>query len=161
MAKRTASTFKPDTDLEGVAPEDVRDNAIENRLIANNELDAPKLEQAADGAAGIPVEIVNDVTTGASSIKIYDADAPFKFEVIDVTIQPRGASTNGTIKITNGTNDITDAIVCAVDKTMIKATTIDNAYSTIAAAGTLEIVCAGDSVAATIALVTIKILKRD
>lgn len=176
---RTASVYKPDQTIEGVCPNDIIDSCIENRHIGAGEIDAAKLADNAivaaaitDGVissakiatsangAGVPVVVTYDVTTGAASIKIFNANAPYKFEVLDVIVQPRGASTNGTIKITNGTNDITDAMVCAVDKTMVRATTIDNAYSTIAASGTLEIVCAGDSVTATIGLVTIIGVKR-
>ncbi|KKL19256.1 hypothetical protein LCGC14_2467300 [marine sediment metagenome] len=114
------------------------------------------------------IELINavrsieyEVTTGSASIKIYDANAPFKFLILDLVLEPRGASVNGTMKITNGTNDITNAMVCAVDKTMVKPTTIDNQYSTIAKDGTLEIVCAGDAVGSTIGLLTIKIAERD
>ncbi len=114
------------------------------------------------------IELINavrsieyQVTTGASSVKIYDANAPFKFQVLDLVLEPQGGSTNGTMKLTNGTNDITDAMVCAVDKTMVKPLTIDNQYSTIAKGGTLEIACAGDSVGSTIGLMTIKIAERD
>jgi len=52
-------------------------------------------------------------------------------------------------------------MVCAVDKTMVRAGTIDDVYSTIAAGGTLEIVCAGDAVASTIGMVTIIAEKID
>ncbi len=103
-----------------------------------------------------------DVTTGAASgLEIFKANAPFKFEVVDVIVQPRGTSTNGTIKITNGTNDITDAMVCAADKTMVRAASVDNTYSTIDENETLEIVCAGDSVGSTIALVTVLAIAKD
>jgi len=102
-----------------------------------------------------------DVTTGATSIKIFDSDAPYKFEIIDVVIQPRGDSTSGTIKITNGTNDITDAMTCAVDTTIARPATIDDAYSTIERRGTLEIVCGGTTPADTIGLVTIVVIPKE
>ena len=105
--------------------------------------------------------LVYNVTTGAASIKIFDQNAPFKFEVIDVIIQPKHASTNGTMKLTDGTHDITDAITSAVDKTIGRAGTIDDVYSTIEKGQTLEIVCAGDAVANTIGLVTIVIVPKD
>ena len=105
--------------------------------------------------ARFPIAIVYQVTTGSSSINIYNATMPWAFEIVDVIIQCQGTSTNGTLKITNGTQDITDAMTCAVDNTMDRAATIDNAYSTLAADDTLEIVCAGDVVGSTKALVTI------
>lgn len=160
MSRRTASTYKPDMNVEGVAPEDISNNCVESRHIANNEILPAKLATV-ESYTVTSADVVYDVTTGAASIDIYDADAPFKFRVVDVVVEPRGASTNGTVKITNGTNDITNAMVCAVDKTMVRAGTIDNAYSTIEAGGSLEIVCAGDTVASTIGLITIKIQKID
>ena len=160
MSKRTASTFAPDSDIEGVAPEDVRDNCIENRHIADNEVDGAKVEQIADGA-GVPVILTLNITTGSASEKLFDANLPYKIEILEVIVQPRGASTNGTMKVTNGTNDITDAMVTAVDKTMVRSTTIDDAYSTIAAGGTVEVVCAGDTIGNTKGLVTIIARKVD
>lgn len=123
-----------------------------------------KLAEVEKGALGsglyFPVAIVCDVTTGAADIKIFDADAPFAFELADVIVQPRGASVNGTVKITDGTSDITDAMVCAVDQTMARAGTIDDSKASIAEGGTLQIVCAGDAVANTKALVTILALRK-
>lgn len=118
---------------------------------------------------GVALEGINqvmaftfNVTTGAATgLEIFLANAPFKFEVIDVIVQPRGTSTNGTLKLTNGTNDITDAMVCAVDKTMVRPATIDDAYSTIAENGTLDIVCAGDVIGSTKALVTVFVIAKD
>jgi len=158
--RRTASVYKPDQTIEGVSPEDIQNNCIELRHIANDEITPSKLAMV-ESYVVTGAEVVYDVTTGAAEVKVFDSDAPFKFRIVDVVIEPRGASTNGTMKITNGTNDITNAMVCAVDKTMVRAGTIDNAYSTIAKGGSLSIVCAGDAVASTIGLVTIKIQKID
>lgn len=103
-----------------------------------------------------------NVTTGATSgLEMFKGNAPFKFEVVDVVVQPRENSTNGTLKVTNGTNDITDAMVCAVDKTMVHSASIDDAYSEIDAGETLEIVCAGDTVGNTKALVTVLAIAKD
>ena len=97
-----------------------------------------------------PKIFVQKVTTGAASITVTGLGEGD--EIIDVMIIPTGASTNGTIKITDGTHDITDAMTCAVDKTIDRAATIDDAYSTLPAAGA-KIVCAGDTVANTKAIV--------
>ncbi len=99
--------------------------------------------------------ITKNITTGSAAEAIFTTNAPFAFEIVDVIIQPRGASTNGTMKITDGTSDITDAMTCAVDKTIDRAATIDDAKSTIAAGGSLVVVCAGDTVGNTIGLVTV------
>jgi hypothetical protein len=160
MSKRTASTYSPDQTIEGVSPQDIQDNCLESRHFANNEIDTTKIATLASYVV-TGMNVVYDVTTGAAEVKVFDSDAPFKFRVVDVVVEPRGASTNGTMKITNGTNDITNAMVCAVDKTMVRAGTVDNAYSTIAKGGSLSIVCAGDTVADTIGLVTVHIQKID
>lgn len=159
--KREASEFKPDAELESVRPEDIPNRVIENRHIADNEIDAAKIEQVVDGETGIPIVISKNITEGAAAVSIFDANAPFKMEIIDIIVQPRGASANGTMKVTDGTNDISDAIVAAVDKTIGRASTIDDAYSTIAKDGSLEVACAGDVIADTIGLVTIIAVKRD
>ncbi len=151
---RTASVFKPDMTVEAVNPEDIINNCIEDRHIANSEI-APNKMNVLTTNIVTPVVISYDVTTGSSEEKVFDATVPFKIQILEVIVEPRGASTNGTMKITDGTNDITDAMVVAVDKTMVRAATVDNAYSTIAAGGSLSIVCAGDAVASTIGLVTI------
>jgi len=132
------------------------------------EVDIDDLEDAIPSAAVLhatnqqclPFYFLYDVTEGSASIKICDADAPFNMEVVNVIVQPRASEANGTVKITNGTNDITDAMVCATDKTMVTPATIDDAYSTIAEGGTLEIVCAGDAVGDVKALVTVIVVKR-
>jgi hypothetical protein len=105
--------------------------------------------------SGESFPITLDITTGSASEAIYTADAPFAFEIVDVIVQPRGASTNGTMKLNDGTHDITNAMVAAVDATIARAGTIDNTYSTIAVGGSLVVVCAGDTVGNTIGLVTI------
>ena len=99
-----------------------------------------------------PKILVQKVTTGAASIAV--AGLVEGDEIIDVMIIPTGASTNGTIKITDGTSDITNAMLCATDKTIARAATIDDAKSTLPAAGA-KIVCAGDAVASTVAIVVI------
>jgi hypothetical protein len=130
-------------------PEHIANNVLESRMVGK--LNAYK---------AVPIALVYEVTEGAAEIKVFDSNAPYKFEVIDVVVQPRGASANGTMKLTNGTSDITDTIACATDKTLDRAATIDNAYSTISQGGSLSIVCAGDAVASTIGLVTIWIIKK-
>lgn len=160
MSKRTASVYKPDMTIEGVSPQDIQNNAIESRHIAPGEFD-PNTSSTLANKIVTPLLIKEIITTGAASILIFDGAAPFKFRIVDVIIEPRGTSTNGTMKITNGTNDITNAMVVAVDKTMVKAGTIDDAYSTIAAGGSLEVVCAGDAVASTIGMVTVITEKID
>lgn len=118
--------------------------AVEFRPYAQNNGDAKEVKQ-----------VVYEVTTGAAAIVVPNLKQGD--EIIDVMIIPTGASTNGTIKITDGTSDITDAMTCAVDKTIDRAATIDDAKSVLPAAGA-TIVCAGDTVANTKAIVVFTII---
>lgn len=100
------------------------------------------------------IAIKKEITTGSADETVLSR-VPFDLEIVDVIIQPRGASTNGTVTINDGTNDITDAITCAVDKTIGRAGTINDAYSSLDAGDEIHAECAGDTVANTKCLVTI------
>lgn len=107
------------------------------------------------------VVFTKDVTTGAAAVSFFGSEgAPFDFEILDVVVQPRGASTNGTMKLVNGSTDITDAMTAAVDKTIDRAATIDDAVSTIRRGSDVTIACAGDVVASTKGLVAILGVRR-
>jgi hypothetical protein len=112
----------------------------------------PFAQNSKDALDGSIRQIAYKVTTGAAAIVVPGLHAGD--EIVDVMIVPTGASTNGTIKLTNGTNDITNAMLCATDKTIARATTVDDAYSTLPAAGA-TIVCAGDTIGNTKAIVLI------
>lgn len=99
------------------------------------------------------VQLTFEITTGSGTIQLVTV--PFGIEVLDMIIQARGNSTNGTMKLNDGTNDITDAVVCAVDTTITRAGTIDDSKASIAAGADLGIICAGDTVANTKGLITI------
>lgn len=85
----------------------------------------------------IEIAVTADGTGGISTT------APFACEVLDIIVQARAASGSGTLKLTDGTNDISDTIACAVDKTMARAGTIDDAYSSLAEGATLSAVANG------------------
>jgi hypothetical protein len=69
---------------------------------------------------------------------VIDADAtgekavpiPFPCQAVDVIVMCTTANSSGTLTLKNGTA-ITDAIVCAVDKVIVRAGTIDDAYYTL------------------------------
>jgi len=108
-----------------------------------------------------PFIIEYEVTAGATSgLEIFKANAPFKFEVLDVILQPRATVTNGAMTL-KGADNITNAMTCAADTTMARATTIDDTYSTIEKGGTLEVVCAGGTVANVKGLVTIIAVEKE
>jgi len=135
------------------------DNASASNTVTDKTLLPIKVKEVTAGI-GIPFIIELLITTGSAAEYIWNATCPFALEILDVWVQPQGASTNGTMKLASGTGDITNAMIAAVDKTMVKATTIDNAYSTLAAGNTLKVVCAGDSIGATIGLVSILAVRR-
>ena len=110
-----------------------------------------------------PIFLTYEITTGAATgLEIFKANAPFKFEILEVIIQCRKAAELGTMKLNNGTDDITDAIVCAVDTTITRAGTIDDSKSTIDVGDTLEVICAesgAQELTDVIGLVTVVIRK--
>lgn len=91
-----------------------------------------------------PVLYINyAVTADATSGLTITSNLPFAIEILDVIVQCTTANALGTLKLTDGTNDITDAMVCAVDKVIVRAGTIDDAYSGLAAASTIKVVANG------------------
>lgn len=117
------------------------------------ELNLGGSDAAIDPLLQINYEIVADASSG---LDVYTANVPFAMEIIDVIVQCRAASASGTVTVSDGTNDITNAIVCAVDNTSIKASSIVHAYSTLAAGDTLDVTTNG---AADRALVTFVVRK--
>lgn len=78
--------------------------------------------------------------TAGSTVQVHNADAPFAYRILDAWSVARSADA-GTWKLTDGTNDITDAVaVTATDKIIDRAGTIDDAYHEIAADGSLSVV---------------------
>lgn len=122
---------------------------------------APAGEVATD-AVGMAVE-ANVVIDGGTASSPYDITLPSNatnYEVIDVTVQCRAADAGGTAQVQTGAGGaISDAIACAVDTTVARAGTINDANSTIAGGGTLRVVFAGGSAAGR-GLVTVKMLPR-
>lgn len=123
----------------------VPEGTITNIGIRDGSLVAQDLQEA-DGpdqghaAIGVPLIIRKDASAASASIDIFTADCPYKLKIEEVIIECVGANGSGTVKLTDGTNDITDEIVCAVDEVVNRAGTIADAYSTIAKDGTLSIV---------------------
>jgi hypothetical protein len=89
---------------------------------------------------GIPFILTATLTAG-NTVVIHNANAPFKYKVINVWGIPLTGDT-GTFQVKNGTNAITDAIVVATANGFCWVTTIDHTYNVIDANGTLSV--AGD-----------------
>jgi hypothetical protein len=124
-----------DVDAAGVIT-DVRDRRGDTFMIHQ----VTGLQCANIGSqGGVPFILTTTIAAGANA-NIHDANAPFKYRVIDAWSVATGAN-GGSWKLTDGTNDITDAAaVTAVDKTIDRASTIDDAYHEIAAGGSLTVV---------------------
>ena len=102
------------------------------------DLQAAKLGTLIEGAPVVVKVVIDADYTGEKSVTI-----PYDMEVIDVIVQCTGANTNGTLTLKNGTNAISDAIVCAVDTTITRAGKIDDAYSTLYTTSTVTVVAHG------------------
>ena len=93
-----------------------------------------------NGASGGVSFILTATLAAGNTVGIHNANAPFKYRIIDAWSVAKSADA-GTWKITDGTNDITDAVaVTATDKTVNRAGTIDDAYYEIASSGSLSVV---------------------
>lgn len=98
------------------------------------DLQAAKLGTLIEGAPVVVKVVIDADYTGEKSVTI-----PYDMEVIDVVVQCTAANSNGTLTLKNGTNAISDAIICAVDKTITRAATIDDAYSTLYTTSTVTV----------------------
>jgi hypothetical protein len=68
---------------------------------------------------------------------------PVDFELIDVIVQARASSSNGTAIVKKSATAITDAIIMAVDTVITKAGTIDDGQSTILTTDTITVLTNG------------------
>ncbi len=86
------------------------------------------------------IAYTNVEAAAGTAKKIYDANCPQKLQVIDMWIICKDANA-GTVKLTDGTNDITNALTHGTsDKAIVRVGTIDDAYWQIAVGGTLQAV---------------------
>ena len=107
-------------------------------ILAGGAADGNMAANIASGG-GLPVVFTASLAAGAT-VQIHNADAPFKYRVLDAWSVASSAD-GGTWKLTDGTNDITDAVtVTGTDKTIDRAGTVDDAYHEIAASGSLSVV---------------------
>lgn len=80
---------------------------------------------------------MNHATDGASTYNFVFPDGsntpPFNCEIVDASVQCRKTSGGGTVVVKKDTTAITDAMICAVLKTVVRAGTIDVAQSSLVA----------------------------
>ena len=111
-----------------------------------------------DASAGAVPFILQAAIAAGATVAIHNADAPFKYRVIDAWSIATSAD-GGTWKITDGTNDITDTVtVAASDKDIDRVGTVDDAYNEIAASGSLSVVGDGATLDAIVYINCIRIL---
>lgn len=85
------------------------------------------------------VRIVVDDTAAAG----FNFTMPVAMNIADVVVQAQAAATTGTLQLRRKTTAITDAMTCAVDHTLDRAATIDNAQATTTAGETLNFISTG------------------
>jgi hypothetical protein len=129
----------PETDIVGLNDaQEITAKTIDGDLNTVQNITAAALK-ALTGNMAIPFVLTTQLTAG-NTVQIYNANSPFKFRIIDAHSIAKSAD-GGTWKLTDGTNDITDAVtVTGTDKTKNQVGTIDDAYYEIAANGSLSVV---------------------
>jgi hypothetical protein len=96
-----------------------------------------EIKRLGDLEASTPVIITKDVT--ASAVGGLAVTIPCNFEILEVVTQCRAANASGTLLLKKGSTAITDAMICAVDKVVTRAGTIDDAQSTLLTTDTLSV----------------------
>jgi len=84
----------------------------------------------------IVIEVNEDVSAGVAA---YNANLPIKIEIIGVKVVAKATVASGTIKITDGTSDITDTIACNTDKNVDRDSTLDYSKNIIDIGGTIKV----------------------
>jgi hypothetical protein len=155
VGKATADTLTNKTlDCDGTG------NVVSN--VNMDELDPvtfPTQSDASDAVYGVEGVIVAKISNQAAAVNIYNANAPFKFMVIDAWSVCTGGA--GTWKLNNGANgggtDLHSDVTVAVDTDIDRPVDLDDAAWTIAANGSLSIVPDGGG--AMDAIIFVRILR--
>lgn len=140
-------TAVPGDFAKGVAAESASDGEIFSLVLMPHTnhvglLDADNLATVANDNAlgGLLVTHVTAVAGGAAANE--DITVTDKFRVIDCWAQHTGGAgeANDTIQLFNGANAISDAMDWSgVDNAIVRAGSLDDAYTEVAAAGTLRV----------------------
>jgi hypothetical protein len=85
----------------------------------------------------VPFAVTADATSGLS------ITIPYNMVVVDVWVECTTANVAGTLTLRKATTAITDAMICAVDKVVVRAGTIDNAQSTILTTDSINVISNG------------------
>jgi hypothetical protein len=122
--------------------------------IAISQVEADKLDSVdtVRQDVGLGAKIL-ELTTAAPIIVKFaiTADAtsgltipiPYDFELLEASVQCTTANAAGTATIRKTTTAITDAMIMAVDKVVVRAGTIDDAQSTILTTDSINVITNG------------------
>jgi len=88
-------------------------------------------------SGGNTVQLTYKVTADATAGLAITV--PYPMEILDVIVQCQAANAGGTLQLKNGATAINDAQVCAVDKVITRAGTIDDAVSSLTTATVLKV----------------------
>lgn len=137
------ATIEVDSGTGEVQLKDGGTNAIK---LANN-----------NGVNGSGVVVFTATVVGGNTITIHNVDAPYKYRVLDAHSIAQSAD-GGTWKVTDGTNDIIPAVtVTGTDKAINRAASVDDAYYTISASGTLKVVGDGANADALVMITALRV----
>lgn len=163
MSRRTPSTFKPDPSLDSVFANDIGDQTIEDRHLADNEILPSKIATVEEAVAleaklGVPFAIEYEIAADASSGVDIIASVAQKFRVVDIVVEARATSGSGTVIVRNGTTGISAAIAMAADEAVARAADMVAAEATFEVGDVLNVITNG---AADRGIVTLHCVKLD
>lgn len=128
-----------------------------NERLALNGGSNPVLQQVAMGDAvyKAPVYITAAIEADATSTAVQFT-IPFACRIVDIIVECTTASGSGTATVRKVTTAISDAMIMAVDKVIVRAGTIDDAQSTLAAGNDVNVITNGAADRGFVTLVCIR-----
>ena len=107
-----------------------------NKGSANLGATALVIDQIADRINSGQMSYVEKLSVTASATGgIAFTSIPVGAEIVDITVQCTSTNGSGTLKLTDGTNDISDTIACATLDAIDRAVSIDQTYKYVGADG--------------------------
>lgn len=117
------------------------------------EIPTDDLEVLANSNFDTPIVVNYAVTADATGGLEIISSLPCDMEILDVIVQCTTANTSGTLLISESANAITNAMICAVDKVIVRAGTIDDAFSKMSAGDTLKVTANGNADRGTVTII--------
>lgn len=113
------------------------DNAIPSNQNVNLGTEVKEMQDV--GLLYVQFAVTVDATSGLA------ITIPLDMVVIDIIVECTAANGSGTLTLRKSTTAISDAIICAVDKVIDRAGTIDDAQSTILTTDSINVIANGAS----------------